>query len=410
MARKTAGKRRPTRRKLTEMTLQRESAGKRRKLIWDTIQRGLALAIEPTGRRSWKFVYRWPPGAKESRPVWLTWSGLGLAAAREKAQAQWKLILEGIDPRTAPKASLQNALTFDELHKRYVAEWSRKSNRAWQDMERLVAKHLVSEFGSMPAAHVTRADFNAAISKLREAGKDQLANRVLSHGAAVYRWAIKKLVLDLPANPAHGLERVKGEKKKRWLAESELKDFWKESFNHGAAGAALRAMALTGQRGNEIRRYDPGHVEDSRWWNIPASIMKAKTDHRVYLTDDALEALGAMTWGDIESVERRETDMQDAATAIWQKLEQPKWTPHTLRHTVNSHLARMKVHKEIRQRILGHSEGDDVESGYNHHTYDSDKRLVMRRWEAELRRIVAGKPAKGEVVKMPTGGAGERAA
>jgi integrase len=393
-------KRKATRRKLTEMTRQRATAGERRKLIWDTIQRGLALAVEPTGRQSWKFVYRWPPGAKGSKPVWLTWHGLGLADARERAQAMWKLIHDGVDPRGGRQASLQETMTFDQLHRRYVDQWSRKENRQWREIERLVSKHLVPEFGAVPAAQVSRADVRDAINKIRKAGRDSLANRVLGHAGGVYRWAIKEGIVEIASNPTEGLGRTKGKPKDRWLAESELKAFWPESFDHGAAGAALRAMALTGQRGNEIRRYSPAHVEDKVWWNIPAGIYKNKKSHRVFLTADAIEALAAVDWGNAASIDQREALMRKAASAITKKLKQKPWTPHSLRHTVISHLARMGVHKEVRARVVGHSEGGGVQSDYTHHGFDPEKRQVMNRWAAELRRIREGRPAEGDVVQI----------
>lgn len=378
----------PTRRKITEMTRQNTRAGAERKLIWDTIQRGLALAIEPTGRQSWKFVYRW-----NGKSVWLTWQGLGLADAREHAQAQWKLINAGIDPRGTRRESLQQVMTFEQLHRRYVNEWSRVNNRRWREIEQLVDKHLVAEFGSVPAAQVSKADVRDTIAKLRKAGHNSLANRVLGHCAGIFKWAIAEGVVELAANPAHGLTRTKSKPKDRWLAESEIAEVWRESFNHGAAGAALRVMLLTGQRGGEVRRYCAADVEDGHWWNIPAGIYKTDVSQRVYLADGAREQLAGLDWGNTASITRREARMAAAAKAICRKLDQKPWTPHTLRHTVASHLARMGVHKEVRARVLGHAEGGGVHADYTHHSFDPEKRQVMKRWEAELQRIRDGRAA-----------------
>jgi integrase len=390
----------PTRKKITELTLLHAKKGKKRRLIWDLNQRGLALAVQPTGRWSWRFVYRWPPGSPDSKPVWLTWQGLGLADARGKAQEQWRLINSGVDPRGSRQASLQATMTFADLHRRYVDEYSRKNNRRWREIEALVNKHFVAEFGGVPAAAVARADARDAVKKIRDAGHDSLANRVMSHGSAVFDWAIKHDVVSMVANPFDNLPRTKPNKSERWLAESEVKDAWPLTFDHGAAGAALRLMILTGQRGVDVRHLTRGHVEDERWWNLPASEYKVKNSHRVYMTDDALEAFAAMDWGNAASVGRRETLMREAAAAIQDKLGQKRWTPHTLRHTVISHLARMGVHKEVRARVVGHSEGGGVHSDYTHHSFDPEKRQVMNRWAAEVRRIIEGRPAEGEVVKL----------
>jgi integrase len=390
------------RKRITDLTLKNaaKGGGDRREIVWDTLARGLGLAIHPTGRTSWRFVYRWPPGSKSSKPVWLTWPGLGLADAREKAQEQWRLINAGIDPRGSRQASLQATMTFADLHRRYVDEHSRKTNRRWREIERLVDKHLVTEFGGVPAATVARADARDAIKKIRDAGRDPTANRVMSHGSAIFDWAIKHDVVEMATNPFDNLPRTPRNRKERWLAESEIKAAWPLTFEHGAAGAAIRAMLLTGQRGNEIRRYSPAHVEDGRWWNIPASVYKQKVGHRVYLTDEAKAELAAMKWGKVASLGRRETLMREATEAIRLALTQEKWTPHTCRHTVISHLARMGVHKEVRARVVGHAEGGGVQSDYTHHSFDPEKRQVMARWAGEVRRIIDGRPAEGEVVKL----------
>jgi integrase len=389
-----------TRRKITELTRQKATAGKRRKLIWDTVQRGLALAIEPTGRQSWKFVYRWPPGAKGSKPVWLTWAGLGLADAREKAQETWKKIHDGIDPRGSRQASLQATMTFEDLHRRYVDQWARLHNRSWRQGEYLVRTHLIPAFGSTPAAEVSRADFRDVHQQLTQSGKKILANQVLVAGSAVFSWSIAQGVVELPANPAQGLMLNPTSRSKRYLSEAEIKAAWPMTFEHGAAGAALRLMLLTGQRGMDARLITPGHIEDGRWWNLPPGEYKTKFPHRVYLTDDALEAFASMKWGNVGSVAQREARMQKAARAISQKLKTTKWSPHALRHTVASGLARMEIGEKVISRVVGHAEGGGVTAGYIHHQYDNEKRRTMERWATELRRIREGRPADGEVVSI----------
>lgn len=398
MARKSKAK--PTRKKITELTRLKAAGGARRKLIWDTVQRGLALAIEPTGRQSWKFVYRWPPGTKGAKSVWLTWHGLGLADARLKAQETWKLINDGIDPSGRRQASLQATITFDQLHKRYLDEWARLNNRSWRQADYLVRKHLIPAFGNTPAIQVSRADLRDIHQRLTKAGKKILANQVLVAGGAVFSWAIAQGVVELPTNPAHGLMLNPTKKSDRWLSEAEVKATWEKTFEHGSAGAALRLMMLTGQRGADVRQMQPGHVEDGRWWNMPSEIYKTGNPHRVYLGDDAVQAFKAVDWGKVASVNTKETKMADAAAAIVADLEQKKWTPHALRHTVASHLARMEIDEKVISRVIGHAQGGGMTAGYIHHQYDNEKRRTMERWQAELRRIVEGRPAHAEVVAI----------
>jgi integrase len=68
-------------------------------------------------------------------------------------------------------------------------------------------------------------------------------------------------------------------------------------------------------------------------------------------------------------------------------------TPHDLRRTVSTRLARMGIAKEIRDRALNHitSLRDPESRHYNLHEFQSEKRDAFSRWAAELEGII--KPA-----------------
>jgi Arm DNA-binding domain len=70
-------------RKLNALTVQRAKPRTRAYLMWDTLARGLALRVQPTGRKSFCVIYR-----SHGRPRWLHLgdaSVLPLSEARELA-------------------------------------------------------------------------------------------------------------------------------------------------------------------------------------------------------------------------------------------------------------------------------------------------------------------------------------
>lgn len=76
--------RQPQRRNLTAQFVRNVEPAEERVLYYDTLQAGLALAVEPTGYRSYKFLY-----SMGGRPRWYTLGnarGLGLKEAREIAR------------------------------------------------------------------------------------------------------------------------------------------------------------------------------------------------------------------------------------------------------------------------------------------------------------------------------------
>jgi len=67
-------------------------------LVWDTVQRGLAVQVRPTGSKSWKVVY-----TAYGRVRWYTLGPadiIGLADARVKASKILIQVFEGGDPAT----------------------------------------------------------------------------------------------------------------------------------------------------------------------------------------------------------------------------------------------------------------------------------------------------------------------
>ena len=69
-------------------------------------------------------------------------------------------------------------------------------------------------------------------------------------------------------------------------------------------------------------------------------------------------------------------------------------TPHDLRRTVETGLARLKIGREIRDRILNHKDRSVSGIHYNKYDYLSDKRAALEKWAREVRRIATGETTK----------------
>jgi hypothetical protein len=81
-------------------------------LVWDTFQRGLAVQVQPTGRKSWKVIYR-----HHGRPRWYhiaDVAAIGLADARKLASRTMFEVAQGNDPQAERKAARSSG-TFEEL-------------------------------------------------------------------------------------------------------------------------------------------------------------------------------------------------------------------------------------------------------------------------------------------------------
>ena len=92
----------PNKQKLTSLTVTKLRPAAKPYLVWDSYQRGLALAVQPSGYRRYKLIYR-----PRNRPRWLTIGAadaIGLADARKMAAELTLEAIRGKDPRAEKRA------------------------------------------------------------------------------------------------------------------------------------------------------------------------------------------------------------------------------------------------------------------------------------------------------------------
>jgi hypothetical protein len=104
-------KRPALKRRLTELSVRKLKPKTTSYVIWDTLQRNLAIRVQPTGARAWKVIYSY-----HGRPRWLHLGdagAIGLADARMLAQEAMLAVARGKDP-AAEKRAERGAGTFGD--------------------------------------------------------------------------------------------------------------------------------------------------------------------------------------------------------------------------------------------------------------------------------------------------------
>jgi len=237
-------------RRLTELTVHKLPPAAATYLVWDTHQRGLAIRIQPTGRKAWYVVY-----SRRGRPRWLHLGDagvIGLADARQMAAEAMLAVAKGKDP-AAEKRAERGAGTFAELAERYVEHYAKRRNKSWAQADKLIRRHALPRWGKLQAASISRADVRAMMSRIEA---PVLANQVLAAVSAVFSWAVKQEVVG--TNPCRGVDRNATRSRERVLSDSELPRFWSAFDDAGlVVGTALKTMLLSGQRPGEISHMRP---------------------------------------------------------------------------------------------------------------------------------------------------------
>jgi Arm DNA-binding domain len=119
----------PNRRRLTDAFIRTVQPDPDRAVVyWDTLQRGLALKVQPSGHLAWKCVYT----LHGRGPRWYSIGdakAITLPDARKLAAKLMYQVVEGGDPH-ADRLALRGRGSFGEVALRYVDEHARKKIRS----------------------------------------------------------------------------------------------------------------------------------------------------------------------------------------------------------------------------------------------------------------------------------------
>jgi integrase len=373
--------------------------------VWDTRLRGLALRVQPTGQRAFKFVY------SRGRPRWfhIGDAAIGVDAARAIAAEVMVEVARGKDP-VAEKRAERGSGTFGELALRYVEEHAKKKNKSWRQADALVQKHLIPRWGKLDAKSITRADVRAAVGRIES---PSVANQVRLAASAIFTWGTKQELVTV--NPCRGVDGNKMQSRDRVLSDGELPRFWSAFDSAGLVrSSALKVILLTGQRPGEVSCMRREHV-DGGWWTMPGAPdenlgwpgTKNEQTHRVWLPE-AVRAIVAelddASTGFVFTVGSRGNavdGLDDDMRAICAELgvEDNNVRPHDLRRTHGTMITRLGFGRDAMNRIQNHRDGG-IASVYDRHEYAAENTKVM---EAVARHIVAlaeGRPAPDNVVPL----------
>jgi integrase len=377
----------PNKRKLTDLFVSAVKPGDRAFIVWDQKQAGLALAVQPTGSKAWKFVYR-----SGGKPRWLTFgnaTAIGLADARRLAAKAALQVAEGGDPQ-AEKTAARGSGTLQEWALRYRNEYASKRNKSWKQPAALMDRYILPHWAKLRPGEIKRADVAKILARLD--ATPALANQVLAAVSALFSWLIKQEVVE--ANPCRLVERNATKSRERVLSDSEIAKFWEAFESVGAAGFALKLNLLTGQRPGEVTRMRREHI-DGAWWTLPGAAddalgwpgTKNCATHSVWLSEPVQVLLSGMDGTGFVFPNSRslDDDMRTAMREICAKLGVERATPHDLRRTFSSKVTALGFGRDAMNRITNHREGG-IADVYDRHRYADENKRIM---EAVARHIVA---------------------
>jgi integrase len=327
---------------------------------------------------------------------------IGLAAARDKADAARALVRQGIDPvteRKAAQADTPKKITFGAYADAYIdaavkaGRWRGAHTEArWRN---LLGKHAKPIRNKLPA-EITNADVlqilkplwgdrQETAEKLREAVERVLdAAKVEGHRTG-----------DNPAtwrgNLEHALHKpneLTNREHHAAMPYSQAPAFMKSLKEvPGVSSKALELAVLTACRSGEVRgAVWPEFDFESKIWTIPAIRMKSGKEHRVPLVDQVVELLEAMKKQSINQFVfpgvRDGKQLHDASLGkALVSAGGGDFTVHGMRSTFRDWATDVAhAPREIAEAALAHAVGDTVERSYARSDALERRRALMQQW------------------------------
>lgn len=378
---------------LTDRTIKALATDKRQEDVWDESLEGFGVRVSESGRKV--FVVRYRANGTRRRMTIGKYPSVGLAQARAIAKGVIGAVATGGDPVAEAEAEEREGFTFRELAAEYMERHAKpkKSTRSVAEDQRQLDKDVLPAWGDVPVSEITKRDVIDLLNRIVDRGAPVMANRTRALVHRVFNFGLEEDLTD--HNPALKVKpRTDERPRDRFLTEKEIKLLWAALPGHVSTevGGLLKLVLLTAQRLGEVRRLHESQLEGSVW-TIPREHHKAGRGHVVPLSEQALVVIqglrpGKDGWlipgpsgGHLYSY-RADTD------ALRDHLKfKPHWTPHDLRRTATTHMARLGVSRFVRARILGHAD-TSVTAVYDRHAYLDEKRDALAAWGARVAKIV----------------------
>ena len=271
--------------------------------------KGLYISITSPGTGKWSYRYRID---HKSREMGLgTFPEISIVDARQKAEDNRRLVLNKIDPiddkRKQEVLRKQQNEKFSFIANLYISakkkeEWRNpKSEQQWRNT---ITNYAVPYLDKKPLIDINTDDIHELLLPIWSS-KTETARRLQQRLFRIFGFAkIKKwYVKDNPALWKGGLQEVMPDPYKihKVISFASLKHNEIGKFYHSISDLnliavyALRLLILTATRTKEVieSRFDEFDL-DKKIWTIPEHKMKTGIEHKVLLSDEAINIINLM--------------------------------------------------------------------------------------------------------------------
>lgn len=271
--------------KLTKTLVGRSIPKSRRYYVWDVEIKGFGVLVLPSGVKTFIYQFRNRSGRTRRATIGKFSATMTADLARKHAKKLRRAVEDGRDPLEEAKAE-KEAITVQELLEKYLesAKFAEKAETTQSVDRGRIARHLIPTLGRKIAKKLKPDDIRRAYASIRDGktacnvktgvrgrarvtGGEGAARMAIRVFRAILNWAIDEGFIS--SNPATGV-KISADGNRSTIIEStkqykslfETLDLMEAELRlRSPVADAIRVIALTGARRNEIAALRWSHVD-----------------------------------------------------------------------------------------------------------------------------------------------------
>lgn len=365
---------------------------------------GLFLIVKTSGKKLWRFRYQRPVTKQRTMMGLGAFPALSLADARGLRADYLALLANGIDPQIqAEVAQEQQQIALDSIFSTVAANWFQLKSKSVtpdyaKDIWRSLEKDVFPTIGELPVQQIKARTLVEALEPIKARGALETVRRLVQRINEIMVYAVNTGLID--ANPASGVGMAFEKPKKQNMPTLRPEELPKLMRSLTMSNLSVPTRCLIEWQLLTLVR--PSEASSARWveidlntklWTIPAERMKAKREHIVPLSPQALEILEMMKPISMHREHvfpsrndpKQPMNSQTANAALKRIGYGGKLVAHGLRSIASTALNEQGFNADVIEAALAHSDKNEVRRAYNRSTYLESRKILMDWWGQKVR-------------------------
>ncbi|MGV1135140.1 integrase domain-containing protein [Klebsiella pneumoniae] len=366
---------------------------------------GLFLLVKTTGKKLWRFRYQRPNNGSRTNLSLGSYPALTLATARQIRDQHLTTLAQGMDPQQQQElASEQRQIELDSIFSTVAANWFQIKSRSVtedyaKDIWRSLDKDVFPAIGSIPVQEIKARTLVEALEPIQARGALETVRRLVQRVNEIMIYAVNTGLID--ANPASGVGMAFEKPKKQNMPTLRPEELPKLMRSLVMSNLSVPTRCLIEWQLLTLVR--PSEASGARWaeidlndklWTIPAERMKAKREHIVPLSQQALDILEVMkpVSAHREHVfpsrnnPKQPMNSQTANAALKRIGYGGKLVAHGLRSIASTALNEQGFSADVIEAALAHSDKNEVRRAYNRSIYLKQRIEMMELWGQQVKK------------------------